>query len=64
MKLDEVLSNKEPITPKIEYSRTGDGGWAVRVEYRPDKVYVHINKKLQILEKLVKDRYGPKVFVD
>lgn len=62
MKLNEILESEEPITPKVQYKQHSDGGWTVRVEYRPDKVYVHVNKSRSALEKIVKDRYGPKVF--
>lgn len=60
MKLDEIQG---PITPKVQWRTNGDGSYTVRIEYTPEKVYVHTNKNLKLLQKLVADRYGPKTFV-
>lgn len=63
MKVTDLFES-EAITPKITWRTNGDGSTTVRIEYRPDKVYVHSNKKREALEKIVKDRYGPKTFAD
>ena len=60
MKLNEIFG--EPITPKITWRQLGDKSWTVRIEYDADHVYVHTNKKRDVLEKIVKDRYGPRSF--
>lgn len=64
MKLNELTEAQEPITPKVSWKENGDKSYTVRVEYRPDKVYVHTNKKREVLQAIVKDRYGPKTFTD
>jgi hypothetical protein len=61
MKITEIQN--PPITPNIKWRTNGDGSYTVRIEYTPDKVYVHTNKNLGVLKKLVADRYGPKTFV-
>ena len=50
------------VTPEVKYRQSGDGSWTVRVDYGNDRVYVHTNKKRDALEKIVKDRYGPRTF--
>lgn len=51
------------LTPKITWRTNGDGSFTIRVEYAPDKVYVHTNKVRKVLEQLIKDRYGPRNYL-
>ena len=66
--LDAIEINKhaplkeELITPNITWRVNGDKSHTVRVEYTPEKVFVHTNKQRSVLEKIVKDRYGPATF--
>lgn len=62
MKLSQLMES-DPITPEIKYSERGDKSWSVRIDYGNGKVYVHSNKNKKALEKIVKERYGPKKFV-
>jgi hypothetical protein len=63
MKWSQLSEAGDPITPKITWKTNGDKSFTVRIEYTPEKVYVHTNKKREVLEQIVKDRYGPKTFV-
>lgn len=72
MKLNEMFGDigGELITPTTTWKQLGDGSFIVRIEYTPDpssslekKVFVHTGKNRAYLEKLIKDRYGPKKFV-
>ena len=64
MKINDIIvENNEPIVPKITWRTNGDKSYTVRIEYTPDKVFVHSNKNPEVLKKLIADRYGPKVFV-
>lgn len=63
MRIDEVFGG-ELITPKVTWKTMSDGSNVVRIEYREDKVFVHTNKNRSVLEKLVKERYGPKRFAE
>lgn len=63
MKLCEVLAESDLITPTTTWRKVGDGSWVVRVDYGNDRVFVHTNRKREALEKIVKDRYGPRKFV-
>ena len=63
MKINELTENNEPITPSVKWKTNGDGSHTVRIEYTPEKVFVHTSKNLDALRKLVKDKYGPKTFV-
>lgn len=60
MRINEIT---EPITPNIKWRQNGDNSYTIRIEYAPDKVYVHTNKNPEVLKKLIADRYGPKTFV-
>lgn len=65
MKLSSILESydeKKPITPTVKYRVNGDGSYTVRVDYGNGKVFVHSNKSKAALEKIVKEKYGPKVF--
>ena len=62
MKLNEIQTG-EMITPTTKWKTNGDGSYTIRVEYAPDKVYVHTNKNPEVLKKLIADRYGPRKFV-
>lgn len=62
MNLTDLFESGDPITPKITWKTNGDKSYTVRIEYAPDKVYVHTNKDHRALEKLVKERYGPRKF--
>jgi hypothetical protein len=62
MKLTEITES-ETITPTIKWKTNGDNSYTVRIEYTPDKIYVHTNKNAAVLKKLIADRYGPKNFV-
>lgn len=46
--------------PKITWRTNGDGSFTVRIEYGPDKVYVHTNKNRKVLQDLVAKRYAPR----
>lgn len=65
MKIIDVLESVEahqPVTPEIKYRESGDKSWTVRIDYGNGRVYVHTNKDKRALEKIVRERYGPKVF--
>lgn len=62
MKSNEIIPD-DAITPSIKWRTNGDGSYTVRIEYTPDKVFVHTNKNLKALQQLVAERYGPKKFV-
>jgi hypothetical protein len=62
MKITDIL-NEDAITPTIKWRTNGDGSSTIRVQYTPDKVYIHTNKNPEVLQKLIADRYGPKTFV-
>ena len=61
-RLSEAFSDE--ITPIYNWRQNGDGSWTVRIEYTPKHIFVYTNKKRQNLEKIVKERYGPKTFWD
>jgi len=53
----------EKITPKVTWRVNGDKSHTLRVDYGNDKVYVHSNKDKRVLEKMLRDRYGPAEFM-
>jgi hypothetical protein len=65
LKVSRILTatQNELITPSVKYRQLGDGAWLVRIEYTPEHIFIHSNKKRQVLEKIVKDRYGPAKFI-
>lgn len=63
MRFKDLFVESEEIKPEIKYRQNGDKSWTVRVDYGNGKVYTHTNKKREPLEKLVKEKYGPRKFV-
>lgn len=63
MKINDItLEDIKAIEPTIKWKKNGDNSYTIRIEYTPDKVYVHTNKNPDVLKKLIVDRYGPKTF--
>lgn len=61
--LKELLEQQKEVTPEIKWKTNGDGSFTIRVDYGNDRVYVHTNKDRKVLERMIKDRYGPRKFV-
>lgn len=61
--LKELLEQQEEVTPEVKWKTNGDGSFTIRVDYGNDRVYVHTNKDRKVLERMIKDRYGPRKFV-
>lgn len=59
--LKDILESEDKlVTPEVKWKTNGDGSYTVRVDYGNDRVFVHTNKKREVLEKILKDRYGPR----
>lgn len=56
--LNEVEMPKKEKPTSIKYRVNGDGSHSVRIEYSPEKVVVHSNKKKEALEKIVRERHS------
>lgn len=63
MLVSDILNETELTSPKITWRINGDKSYTVRIEYSPEKVFVHTNKNKTVLQKIVNDRYKPAKFV-
>lgn len=63
MKFLKELLESEEVTPEVKWRTNGDKSYTVRIDYGNDRVFVHTNKNLKVLQDLVKERYGTKKFV-
>lgn len=57
MKLTEIADPKSENKPTFKYHKHGDGSHTVRVEYPDGRVFVHTNKNINVLNKLIAGRY-------
>lgn len=59
MKLNDIFETIERKVKSISYKQLGDKSWVAKVHMEgKDYPVVHINKDLQKLKKVIKDKFG------